>query len=255
MISKKMEKPTILIADDEPGLLENLSLLYKDDFRILTASNGKEAYLIFKADPSLSLILLDLDMPVMKGTEVLEKIRDISNDVKIIIMTGRSSHEYAKKCASLNVQGYVEKPFEVKQLKAQIKRQLGLNEFKVLKNLWTDDYEERFYSMSDINKRTVCYLEKHHDERLNIKELSARLMVSHEHLSRIFHRECGIRLKDYIRKVRIEKGKESLINNRFFSIKEVASSVGMNDDKHFCRLFKKETGLTPGQYRKSKLLT
>lgn len=247
-----MPKPTILIADDEPRLLETLSLLYKEDFRILKASNGREAYRIFKSTPSLSLILLDLDMPVMSGTEALEKIRRISHDVKIVIMTGRSSHDYAKKCASMNVQGYVEKPFDSASLRSQIKKHLGMEESKVLKSLWNDNYEERLRSLSELNKRVVRHLDRHCNKRLNIKELAASLKVTPEHLSRTFHGECHIRLVEYIRKVRIEKGKELLLKNQCSTIKEVAASIGMSDDKYFCRLFKEETGMTPTEYRKSR---
>jgi len=245
-------KPTILIVGDEPQLLEYLSLLYREDFRILTANNGKEACLVFKSEPSLSLILLDLEMPVMMGIEALEKIRVMSNDVKVIIMTGRSSHEYAKKCASLNVQGYVEKPFEVNLLKSQIKKQVGMEEYQLLKGLWTDGYDERFASLSDLNRRAIHFLEKQCHTRLNIRELASRFSVSHEHLSRTFHRECGIPLKKYIRKLKVEKGKEYLLNDRRHSIKDIAASIGISDDKHFCRLFKEETGLTPGEFRKAK---
>jgi YesN/AraC family two-component response regulator len=246
-------KPAILIVDDEPRLLKNLSLLFKKDFHILVASDGREACMLFRSNPSLSLILLDIDMPVMNGTEALEIIRDISNDVKVIIMTGRSSHDYAKKCASLNVQGYVEKPFDVEQLRSQIKKQLGVIDFKVLKSLWADNYKNRLASISDLSKRTIHFLEKQYNARLNIRELAAYLKVSPEHLSRIFHKECGIRLKEYIRKLRIEKGKEHLLNNETLTIKEIAAFIGISCDKHFCRLFKNETGLTPGQYRKSKV--
>jgi len=247
-----VEKPTILIADDEPRLLESLSLLLKKDFQILTALNGRDACITFKSNPSLSLILLDIDMPVMKGTEALEKIRDLSNDVKVIIMTGRSSHDYAKKCANLNVQGYVEKPFEVDQLTLQIKKHLAMEEFKVLKALWTDNYDERLASLSDLNRRTIHFLEKQYHTRLNIRELASRFKVSHEHLSRTFHRECGIPLKKYIRKLKVEKGKECLLNKNSYSIKDIAISIGISDDKHFCRVFKEETGLTPGEYRKRR---
>ena len=57
-----------------------------------------------------------------------------------------------------------------------------------------------------------------------------------------------------MRKVKIERGKENLMKNQDFSIKDVAASIGMDDDKHFCRLFKEETGLTPGEYRKLNIL-
>ena len=245
-----MVKPTILIVDNDHHFLKSLTLALEEDYYILAAKNGREACLLFKSNLSISLILLDLDMPVMNGTEALAIIRGISKDVKVIIMTGRSSHNYAKKCANLNVQGYVEKPLDVHRLVSQIKKELGADDFKVLKTLWPDDYEQLFNSISDVNKRTIHYLEKHYDTRMNIKEIASHLKVSYEHLSRTFIQECGIHLKEYIRKIKVERGKEHLIKNRDLTIKDVAASIGMDDDKHFCRIFKEETGLTPGEYRK-----
>ena len=248
-----MQKQTILIVDDDHHFLKSLTLALEGDFHILAAKNGREACLLFKSNPSLSLILLDLDMPIMNGTEALAIIRGINKGVKVIIMTGRSSHDYAKKCASLNVQGYLEKPFDAHKLLSQIKKELGTDDFKVLKTLWSDDYEQLFNSISELNKRTIHYLEKHFGAKLNIRGLASHFKVSHEHLSRIFLKECGIHLKEYIRKIKIERGKESLIKNPDFTIKGVAASIGMDDDKHFCRIFKEDTGVTPGEYRKTNI--
>ena len=246
-----MAKPTILIVDDEPHFLTSLSIILNNDYDILTASNGEEACLVFRSKPSISLILLDLDMPVMDGAEALAVIREINKDVKVIIMTGRSTHNYAKKCAALNVQGYVEKPYDIPELLMQIRKELGMDEFKALKTLWPDDYEERFNSLSEDNKKMIQYVEKYYATKIEVQDLAEDFGVSREHMSKKFKDECGILLKDYIRIVKIEKGKEILLRDRDLSIKEIATSVGMNDDKHFCRLFKEETGLTPGEYRKS----
>ncbi len=126
-----------------------------------------------------------------------------------------------------------------------------MDDFKALKALWPDDYEERFNSMSELNKKTVQYVEKHYHSKIEIQDLAEHFRVSREHLSRKFLDECGIHLKDYIKSVKIEKGKENLLRDRDLSVKDIAASIGINDDKHFCKLFKEETGLTPGEYRKS----
>ena len=246
-----MIKPTILIVDDEPHFLTSLSILLKNDYDILTAPDGEEACLVFRSKPSISLILLDLDMPVMNGAEALEIIREISKDVKVIIMTGRSNHDFAKKCAALNVQGYVEKPYDIPEFLMQIRKELGMDEFRALKALWPDDYEKRFNSLSEINKKMIQYVEKHYHSKVEIQDIAEDFGVSREHMSKKFKDECGILLKDYIKSVKIEKGKENLLRDRELSIKDIAASVGMDDDKYFCRLFKEETGLTPGEYRKS----
>ena len=119
-----MGKHLILIVDDEPRLLKSLSLLLKREFDIITASNGKEGYEQFRATPYLSLILLDLDMPVMNGIEMLKRVREISSKMKVIIMTGGHRPDLAFDSAMMNVQGYIKKPFDIDALSNKIKELL-----------------------------------------------------------------------------------------------------------------------------------
>jgi len=247
-----MDKYAILLVDDEPALLETLSLYLKREFNVYTASNGKEGLETYHANPDISLIILDLEMPEMNGIEMLRKIRAGDKNVKVMIITGTRSYEYAKTCAGLNVDEYMEKGFEVQYLRGKIKKLLGVYECRALESLWGRGYEKKISSLNQVVKKALHYIKESYHMDFCIKEIARSINITHEHLSRIFHKECGIRLKEYIRKVRIEKGKERLINNGRFTIKEVAASIGISDEKHFCRLFKKETGLTPGEYRKSK---
>ena len=121
-----MIKHSILIVDDEAKLLKSLSLLLRDKFDIVTASNGKEGYEQFKNNPYLSIILLDLNMPVMNGVEMLKKVRSESKYTNILIMTGSSDHDWACKCADMKVQGYLKKPFDIEVLNEKINDILGL---------------------------------------------------------------------------------------------------------------------------------
>lgn len=246
-----MNKPTVLIVDDEPKLLDGLLLLLKNKFHILTAENGAKGLSSFKANPAISIILLDLDMPVMNGVAALEKIREISNEVKVIIMTGKSTHDWAKKCASLNVQGYAEKPFDIKKLIDDMKMLMRIDNFEVLKKLWKEDYEMVWNSCSHIVKNTLYYMENNFHTGFNVKELADRIGVSHEHLGRVFYKECKLHLVEYINMLRIEKSKKLLSVIPVISIGKVAKSIGINDLNQFCKLFKKHTEQSPSQFRKT----
>lgn len=246
-----MDKPLVLIVDDEPRLLDSLFLLLKGEFDVITATNGREGLSSFRERPSISMILLDLDMPVMNGVEALEEIRGISNDVKVIIMTGRSSHHWARQCANLNVQGYIDKPFDIEELINKIKKLLGKEDFKLLKKLWGEEYEMRKASSSQLVKNTLHYIEKNFHINFNIKQISAHFEVTHEYLSRKFSKECGMILIEYIKEIRLEKSKEYLAVSPPYKIGEVASFVGISDISYYGRIFKKHTGFTPAQFRNS----
>ena len=114
-----MNKPTILLIDDEPEVLATLSCLLEDDYNVLSAANGKEG-LSLASSNQLSLILLDLNMPEMTGIQFLQFFRNAGNNTPVMVITGNSSHDWAKRCADLNVQGYIEKPFDVERLLSRI---------------------------------------------------------------------------------------------------------------------------------------
>ncbi len=68
------------------------------------------------------------------------------------------------------------------------------------------------------------------------------------HLSREFHKHFQMTIGEYIRKRRIEHASE-LLSNSELSMAEIASICGFSDQSHFCALFKKHSGMTPGKFR------
>lgn len=242
-------KPSVLVVDDEPKLLESLSLLLKKDFHVLTASHGMEGLQNFQSNRP-SLILLDLDMPVINGVEMISKVRKICKETKIIVITGKSCHDWAMRCANLNVQGYMEKPFSPEKLISKIKELLCMEEFNVLRDLWGDDYEERMTSVSSLVRGALDYIECNSHISFTREDISAQLDISPEHLSRKFKEHCCIELREYIIRVRVQKSLKILAKSSNLKIRRVAEAVGMPDVAYFCKIFKKHTGLTPSEFRK-----
>lgn len=250
-----MHKQSILIVDDEQGLLETLSHLLQREFHVYTASNGREGLHTFKANPSISLILLDLEMPVMNGLEMLKRLRKMDNNVKVMIMTGKSCHEWAKKCANLHVHGYIEKAFAPKELIGMIKKILGIEEFEILKELWNENYKTRIALISPLVKKAIKYIQRNCGKFFTRCEIAANLNITPEHLSYIFHKECCIQLRDYINIHRIYTSRQYLTKHDNMKIKEVAVLVGIPDSSYFSKLFKKYTGLTPQQFKKETCIS
>lgn len=85
--------------------------------------------------------------------------------------------------------------------------------------------------------------------KIEVQELAAELEVSSAYLSNLFSKEEGIPLSDYIVCQKIESSKERLI----FSddpITVIAATYGFSSQSHFGRIFKRLTGMTPGEYRR-----
>lgn len=99
-----------------------------------------------------------------------------------------------------------------------------------------------------IDEVIVYISENFHDENINVSTISQKFGLTPYYVSSIFKRTTGIRLVDYIARLRLEKAKELLINSQD-NIETIAISVGFGNAKTFTRTFIKFEGTTPGKYR------
>lgn len=88
------------------------------------------------------------------------------------------------------------------------------------------------------------------DPNISVTSIAYKLEISPSYLSRFFKKNEKIGVLDYIHKKRIEKAKELLDSDKNIKIKEVSEQVGFYNLTTFIRVFKKNTGVTPGEYRK-----
>ena len=110
---------TILVVDDSNITRSLIERVYKDQYKILMASNGREAIDIVDTMPEgvLVAILLDLNMPDLDGFAVLDhfKEKDLFNKIPVSIITGDSSKETINKCLTYNIVDILIKPFTKKE--------------------------------------------------------------------------------------------------------------------------------------------
>ncbi len=95
------------------------------------------------------------------------------------------------------------------------------------------------------------YIYKHYSEDIGRNEIAAEFYLNPEYLSKIYKKQTGVSLKDYINEYRIKQAKV-LLEDDSLKISEVASIVGFENFTYFSTTFKKYTSLTPNQYRKKE---
>ncbi len=98
--------------------------------------------------------------------------------------------------------------------------------------------------------QAVSYIEAHYDSRISLSALADHVGLSSSYLCRVFKEETGFNINTYINNLRMAKAVR-LLEDKSCYIKEVAISVGFDDQLYFSRLFKKYYGVTPSQYRAS----
>jgi len=111
---------TILVVDDETTLRETLAeALEGEGFRVVTAADGREALVRFRAERP-DLVLLDLMLPELSGIEVCRIIRAESG-VPIVMLTAKDSEIDKVVGLELGADDYVTKPFSLRELSARVR--------------------------------------------------------------------------------------------------------------------------------------
>jgi DNA-binding NtrC family response regulator len=122
---------SILIVDDDVGVRNMLSsVLYDEGYLIEGMENGKEAIKACEESP-FDVALIDIELPDMKGTELLDRLKKLQPKMIRIIITGHPSIENAMKAVNERADGYMLKPFEVTELLKMIAKLLTerMNEY------------------------------------------------------------------------------------------------------------------------------
>ena len=115
-----MNNGRILVVDDEERMRKLVrDFLVREGFQVVECSNGLEAVDTYAADQSISLVIMDVMMPVMDGWTAVSEIRKLSK-VPIIMLTAKSEEKDELRGFSLGVDDYVAKPFSPKILVARV---------------------------------------------------------------------------------------------------------------------------------------
>jgi len=123
-------KPTILIVDDDEVMCNTLAdILKKMSYDVTSVQSGEDALHPLR-DGTFDLILLDIVLPDMSGLDVLKKIREIDSDAFVIMMTAYADVQTAVTAMKAGAYDYINKPFEIEELRLTIKKALETKELK-----------------------------------------------------------------------------------------------------------------------------
>lgn len=149
-----MNKPRILIVDDEPFNVDYLEQELEDlNYQTITAVNGKDALEKIESEKP-DLVLLDIRMPIMDGFTVLEKVKANSEirNIPIIVISANNELENVVKGIELGAEDYLPKPFEPTLLKARIQSSLEKKHLRDLQDLYLKSLENELNIAHDIQK-------------------------------------------------------------------------------------------------------
>lgn len=97
----------------------------------------------------------------------------------------------------------------------------------------------------------IEWIRSHYDQPMTVEELAARYHYHPAYLTSLMKKHTGYSLNTYVNHIRLAAAKNLLCQGEFLSVASIAHTCGFPDEKYFMRLFKKQEGMTPGQYRRA----
>lgn len=253
----------ILVADDEYMEREMLASILEREFgsdaQLRMAENGRQAVdtaAIWNPD----VVLMDIEMPGLNGIEAARRIRNQQPMAKLIFVTAYGVFTYAQEAVKLGASDYILKPVQAAEVLRAVRQAVGQAEsHRQLEALAPEVEDIGEAGAHDKTNALMARVQKYlrHNYMLcdlSLDSVSAIVGINPSYFSSLFKRSMGVNFVDYLTDLRMQAAKE-LLADPLRSSAEVASLVGYENANYFARAFKKKTGMTPTEYRRSAAKT
>lgn len=248
-------KISLLIAEDNRELLSFLKDSLSDRYTVFTATNGKDAEELISSK-NIDMIVSDVMMPKVDGLDLIKWVRnnELYSHIPFILLSARTSDASKIEGLESGADSYIEKPFSIFFLKAQIKsmidnRQRAINRFlfKPLGELRQENanrQEDEF-----IHKLNKLIEDNMTNADFSVREMANEMAVSQSNLQRKIKGVTGLTPNEYIRLMRL-KYAATLLASRQYQINEVAYMAGFNTPSYFSKCFYEQFGMKPNEFIK-----
>jgi CheY-like chemotaxis protein len=236
------EGRTVLVVDDEPAVLEMHARVVEARLpgcRVLEACDGREALRVIREEVP-DLVLLDLMMPEVDGFAVLEGMQEgeTTRGIPVIVLTGQE----------LAVE-------DMERLNRGVAAVLGKGLFSAEETLTrieeTLAREHRLGNEAQrVVRRAMAYVHEHYADPISRADIAGHVGWGEDHLGRCFRRELGVSPIVYLTRTRIKQARQLLEEGK--SVSWVAMAVGFSSRNYFSDVFRREVGMSPSAFRKSR---
>lgn len=250
----------LLVVEDNDDLRAFLISILKTDYTVLQASDGEKGLAIAETEMP-DFIITDVMMPVMDGLTMIHRIKQNTDicHIPIIVLSAKASLDDRLQGLSEGIDDYITKPFSAIYLKSRVnniisqRRMLQQNYVGQIKPADRKTYKLEAPQIvdadSEMMKNLLNYLEKNiSDANLRIEDLADAVNLGRTVFYGKMKSIVGMSPVDFVRHIRMQRAEELIAGSRY-SFSQIAYMVGFSDPKYFSRCFKKETGMTPSEYR------
>ena len=253
-VEVSQDKLTVLIVEDHKVLRSFMKNLLKNEYNVIAAENGEiglKKALKFIPD----LIISDVIMPEMVGTELCAKIKENikTSHIPVILLTSRSSLIYKIEGLESGADDYISKPFDLTEFKLRIKNLLASKQRLKAKFSSEDIFAPSEIVVSSLDeqllKKAFIVVEDNiSNEQFDIPFFCAELGVSRTMLFTKIKAWTNFTPNEFIQEIRMKRAAQLLEQNKI-NISQISYKVGFNNPKYFSKCFQKKFGETPSQYQ------
>ncbi len=249
---KHYNLPGILVVEDNSELREYLAGHFEKKHKVYTAGDGFAGLKLAK-EINPDIILTDVQMPNMNGYEFCKELRQNfdTSHIPVIMLTANNTIEHRIEGLSTGADAYMDKPFDIKLLDAQV--YTLLENRKTLRNKFqgmdTSENLEKTLPQKDVDfifELKLFIEENMLNQELNVELLAEHFAVSLAQLHRKMKSLTGSTPNNLIKSIRLKKAYK-LIREAGLRVSEAAYQTGFSDPNYFTTCFKKEFGENPSQ--------
>lgn len=248
----------VLIVDDEIFAIN--ALISRIDWKSygfempLTACSMAQAKSVFLSSP-IELMLCDIEMPQGSGLELFEWVKAYYPKTECIFVTCHDEYSYLRAAMQLGSCDYILKPVDYGQLKetlCEVAKRLIHRENRVISpDIILKPLESHGTASSNpYISQIIEYIEEHLTEAIAIADIAEIVHLNPQHIMRLFKKEVGCPVLQYITAKRIALAVRYLSETNI-SVADVAILCGFDNYSYFIRIFKRFTNETPVAFRKT----
>lgn len=248
-----------MIVEDEPLIREGLKQYF--DWKmlgvhtIIEAENGQQGVdLALVEQPHL--VITDIRMPVMDGLEMIGQLRPLLPYTRFIILSGYNEFEYAKKAIHYGgVHDYLLKPLQYDDSLAVIVDVLdkiqSMQQEGTIPKQQNDQHSLIDQQDPDLLlfAQIEAFIKVNMDQDLSLNRVAEHFFYNPSYLSRLFKTKLNKNYVAFVSEIRIQHAKQCLEIAKY-SVIDISTMCGYRSYKHFVKVFKSVTQMTPTDYRK-----
>ena len=190
-----------------------------------------------------------------RGLELIERLHELEHPPVIIVISGYSEFDYARKAPQYGVVDYLLKPLDKRKLvtavESALERQEKLIGLSGWRNWWIPSSSRRLDKGYSIQvQEALKYVDQHLQESVSLKEVAEVLHLNSSYFSVLFKEQTGLTFSEYLTRRRVQRAKESLAGTSP-PVAEIAEKVGYQTAKYFVKVFRDLEEVSPSQYRHS----